>query len=163
MKSMFRKGWIAILAIGSSTAVLAQGGDKGKREERVKQLKIGYFTEQLNLTTAESEKFWPVYNEMEDKIKELRKSNRELSEKLDGEAEGMKDEDYKKTVKAILDNDIAEANTKKEYYDKLAAIIGSKKAARTFKLEKEFKQMILKELKERPAGPPQPRPQRGGR
>lgn len=136
--------------------------EKEKRQEKIKNLKIAYFTEELNLTSAESEKFWPVYNEMEEKIKNLRKENRQQVEKLDFESETLKDEDYKKAVNAMLDNEIEEAGIKKEYFGKLAGVIGNKKAAKTFKLEKEFKEKLLRELKERPggAGPPRQKPNR---
>ena len=32
-------------------------------KEKIKLLKISYLTEQLDLTSLEAEKFWPVYNE----------------------------------------------------------------------------------------------------
>ena len=31
--------------------------------EKLNSYKIGFFTKKLNLTSAEAEKFWPVYNE----------------------------------------------------------------------------------------------------
>ena len=46
------------------------------------------------------------------------------------------------------------AGIKKEYFGKLATVIGYKKAAKTFKLEKDFKEKLLQELRDRPAGPP---------
>lgn len=150
MKNLGLKIALITLLMG---AFQVNAQEKGKREEKIKNLKIAYFTEELNLTSAESEKFWPVYNEMEDKIKALRKESRSEVEKLDFESDSMKDEDYKKAVLGLLDNEIQEATIKKEYFGKIAAVVGNKKAAKTFKLEKEFKEKLLRELKERP-GPP---------
>ncbi|MES2588533.1 MAG: hypothetical protein V4622_06085 [Bacteroidota bacterium] len=120
-----------------------------KRHEKVKQLKIAYFTEQLALTSAESEKFWPIYNEMEEKIKLSRKANKKINDELSTNAETFKDEDFKRNVNKIFDNEIAETNIKKEYYTKIAQAIGYKKATKVLKLEKEFKQKLLQELKKR--------------
>ena len=39
-------------------------GKKGSRE-KIKALKVAYLTEQLNLTSSEAEKFWPIYNRFE--------------------------------------------------------------------------------------------------
>ena len=38
-----------------------------ERREKFNSMKIAYFTEELELTSAEAEKFWPVYNEYEKK------------------------------------------------------------------------------------------------
>lgn len=124
--------------------------EKGeKRGEKVKQLKIAYFTEELKLTVAESEKFWPVYNEMELKLKTSKKENKKIIDNISTNAETFTDEDFKKNVSKIFDNDIAQTTIRKEYYTKIAAVIGYKKATKLLKLEKEFKQKLLKELKKR--------------
>ncbi|WP_072316161.1 hypothetical protein [Sinomicrobium oceani] len=41
------------------------------KKERIKALKVAYITEKLSLTTAEAQKFWPVYNTYYDKVSEL--------------------------------------------------------------------------------------------
>ena len=46
---------------------------KGQQpNQKMKLLKTSYITEQLNLTPAEAEKFWPVYNIYTNKIHALR-------------------------------------------------------------------------------------------
>ncbi|MGV3631256.1 MAG: hypothetical protein ACO1O6_08620 [Bacteroidota bacterium] len=143
---------ICILLIAlTSVTVYAQDGAM-KRGEKVKQLKIAYITEELKLTVAESEKFWPVYNEMEEKIKAKRKENRKTAEEISKNSETYSDEDFKKTVNKLFDNEIAETNLKKEYYSKIAAVIGYKKATRLLKIEKEFKKKLVKELRQRKGG-----------
>ena len=39
-------------------------------------LKIAFITQRLDLTSAEAEKFWPIYNEYEVEINNLRISNK---------------------------------------------------------------------------------------
>ncbi|MFN5417485.1 MAG: hypothetical protein ACK5B9_10545 [Flavobacteriia bacterium] len=124
--------------------------EKGpKRGEKIKQLKIAYITEQLNLTVAESEKFWPVYNEMELKLKNNRKENKKVIDDLSNNVETFTDEDFKKNVNKLFDNDIAQTTIRKDYYTKIAAVIGYKKATKLLKVEKDFKQKLVKELKKR--------------
>ena len=57
--------------------MLAQtpGGDKPTPSgaERVQALKVAFITKALNLTSAEAEKFWPIYNEFQDKRDVVRK------------------------------------------------------------------------------------------
>ena len=43
-----------------------------EKKGKVKALKIAYITEELDLTTEEAQKFWPIYNAFDDKQSELR-------------------------------------------------------------------------------------------
>ncbi len=124
---------------------------KGKaRQEKIKQLKIAYITEQLSLTSAEAEKFWPIYNELESKLKSTRKAHKKCMDELSNEAN--KDDDFKKKAAALFDNEQTMISLKKEYYTKIAEEIGYKKATKLLQLEKEFKQKLLQELKKRKKG-----------
>ena len=43
-----------------------------EKKEKIKALKIAYITEELELTSEEASKFWPLFNAYEDKQRELR-------------------------------------------------------------------------------------------
>jgi hypothetical protein len=49
--------------------------------ERIKAQKIAFITEQLSLTPAVAQKFWPVYNEFSTKVDNL--NNRRMQHKHD--------------------------------------------------------------------------------
>ena len=57
---------IAFLVVASTTL-------SAQNNERIKAFKMGYITEQLNLSTAEAEKFWPIFNEFEDKTQAIKR------------------------------------------------------------------------------------------
>ena len=150
---------LTALFMGSMFQVSGQGKNvKHEKKERVKQLKIAYFTEKLNLTVAESEKFWPVYNEMNNKLHALRKETKNNIKKLSERKEEPTDAEIKKSTYSVFDLEAQEASVKKEGFDKLSNVVGVKKAAKTFKLEREFKKTLLKELhrKHEVSGPPRP-------
>lgn len=42
------------------------------KREQIKALKIAYITKDLDLTSAEAEKFWPIYNAFDEKQFDLR-------------------------------------------------------------------------------------------
>ena len=44
-------------------------------DQRVEVLKKAYVTDELNLSPQEAEKFWPVYNNYQNEIKQARKEN----------------------------------------------------------------------------------------
>jgi len=41
-------------------------------------MRVSFITTEMQLTPAEAEKFWPIYNEYRDKIKAIRQSGKEL-------------------------------------------------------------------------------------
>ncbi len=131
-----------LLFILSPIMLYAQG--KG---EKVEQLKIAYFTKELNLTSLEAEKFWPIYNEMDKKIKTLRKDRRKTIKELEAGGDTLSVEVVKKNTNSIFDNEIAEITLKKEYYSKIGTAIGYKKATKVYKVERDFNRELLNRLK----------------
>ena len=113
------------------------------------ELKRNFFNEQLALTDSEKEKFWPIYEEMEGKIQANRKESRKIMKNVNTNSETLKDDDLKKNVGQFFDLEMAETSIKKEYFEKTAQVIGYKKATKVLKLEREFKQKLIKELKEK--------------
>ena len=63
---VFFAGFMMIALLGSE-ALHAQSP-----REKVKALKIAFMTKRLQLTPAEAKEFWPVYDEYEAKIEQLR-------------------------------------------------------------------------------------------
>ncbi|ASS48964.1 MAG: hypothetical protein A3D31_05485 [Candidatus Fluviicola riflensis] len=119
-----------------------------ERDEKIDKLKIGFITTELALTTEEAEKFWPVYNEMEAKVKEVRKANRKLEKEVDEGYEALTNEDAKKKMATLFENDEKEITLKKEYAEKISKIVGEKRSLKLLSLEHEFKRELLNQLKE---------------
>jgi len=119
---------------------------QASKKEKIEQLKIAFITKELDLTTDEAEKFWPVYNEMSKKLLEEKKSRKKITKELREGLETMPDEDIKQKTNSILDSDIKQAELKKEYTEKIADIIGYKKATKLLSLEQRFKRELLNKL-----------------
>ena len=153
---------IIILLLFLSPTVMAQPEHEPsqKKKEKIEQLKIAFFTTELDLTTEEAEKFWPVYNEMAEKLKSERKTQRKTAKEINENIETLSDTELTEKVTTIFDSEISEAEIKKEYNEKIAEIIGVKKATKLLSLEREFNRELLKKLKghhpppdHRPGGP----------
>ena len=71
------------------------------KKEKIEQLKIAYITKELDLTTDEAEKFWPLYNAMNDALKAERKARRAKSQELKTNFETLTDEQIEEKTKAI--------------------------------------------------------------
>lgn len=117
-------------------ASFAQGG----KREKIEALRVGFITQQLDLTPDESQKFWPVYNEYLDKVKASRKEFKSTS------TDFTNDKDAQEFLDAELLFKQRELNLYKEYYDKFKKILPIKKVAMLRKAEEEFKKELLKQL-----------------
>ena len=127
---------------------------QGHREERMEKIdaaRTAYLTDKMNLTTEQSQKFWPIYNEYDAKRKELRKKGRPFR----GESmETLTDAQVKEQINTMFDTRQKELNLQKEYADKFQKVISVRQLAAMYKGEREFMKVLLHKLNDRP-GPPQ--------
>lgn len=115
---------------------------------KVEQFKIAYITKELNLTPSEAEKFWPMYNEMVGKLKDLRKDRKIIIDEINSKFENIKEDEAKRKLQILNEIELKEVQIKKEYGEKLTTIIGFKKTLKLYNIEQEFKKELLKKLKD---------------
>ena len=152
---------ISVIAIAMlfSVAAFAQK-DKGKTKkdeswrEKVRAEQVAHITSDLNLTEAEAQKFWPVYNDVQAKRREAYKASFEamknLREKMDAGADVSKELDtYLDTKKDIEEFD---RNAVKEY----KKVLPTEKVAKLILSEERFRHNQIGKL-----GGPQGGPQGG--
>lgn len=117
------------------------------KHEKIKVLKTAYITEQLNLTKAEAEKFWPIYNKFEEDKNALK-------------SEGYRDRkeiDFKKLTEAEANAMLVEMKAlnsrRNEIYTNLITdlqkVISAKKIVQLKKAEDDFKQKMFEEYRKR--------------
>lgn len=143
MKQLF-----TILFLLLSTLIFSQ--DKDERIERVKALRIAYISDKLSLTPEEAQKFWPVFNQFDDKMDDLHKQKRQLMFKLRPEnAANLSD---KESAELMAEDDRLETeiqNNKKQLVKNLQGVIPNQKILMLRQIEIEFKQKLLKQIKNR--------------
>jgi hypothetical protein len=115
--------------------------------EKFKAKKIAYITEAINLTPAEAEKFWPVYNEFEKKKFTIMQEHRDLEDSLKGKIEDLSDKEYIELSKKIVSFQKIEGDLFVEYNDKFLKILPPKKVVQLYIAEVEFKGFLLREYK----------------
>lgn len=136
-----------LFSLLTSSLLFAQpkDGPKQDKEEYIRTQKIAFISTELALTPEEAEKFWPIYNEYDAKMEELRKEKKGYHKELKTMNELSDERAYELTEK-LLECDIKEANLRKEYLVKFADVIGQKKAAKVFYAEEKFKRELLREI-----------------
>ena len=119
------------------------------RKENIQTMKIAFITEKLDLTPQEAQQFWPLYNQYNDKMMELRKKRRQDHR----EARSNFDELSDNEVEQLVNNDLAtrqkELDLQKEYNEKFKAVLPIKKVAKLYAAEEQFKVVLINKLKDR--------------
>ena len=96
--------------------------------KKIDSLQIDYITKELVLTTAESQKFWPIYTNYKNEIKTVRKE-------IESDPIALEEK--------IL-------NIRKKYkYDFKQILEGEDRVNKVYVLEKRFREMLRNELLER--------------
>ncbi len=115
---------ILLLALGSLFNANAQDG------ERLQALKIAYLTKKLDLSPEEAQRFWPIYNKYTDEIRTIR-------------------QDQKQNNKTEIETEEKILNVRKKYNGEFTKALSAEKVNTFFRSEKDFGQLIQRELQER--------------
>ena len=104
----------------------------GKSQDgvRLEALKIAYLTKKLDLSTEEAQRFWPIYNQYTEEMRQARQDARK-----DGRSEIELEEN-------IL-------NIRKKYNNEFTKAISPEKVNTFFRSEKEFGNFVQKEIERR--------------
>jgi hypothetical protein len=138
-----RKATFCLSLLLGLTPLLSQAQPR-PMEERVEALRIAFFTEKLQLTPEESQNFWPLYNEYQDKEKGIRKTYRD-----DKSLELMSDAEAEKLIENTFEMEEKLLDLKKEYYQKMRRVLPVRKVALLSRIERQFKERLLEEWRNR--------------
>ena len=145
MKNLFtniRNGILMMMLISATQANSAglrqQNPNNPNAKDRIEALRIAFISQQLNLTPAEAEKFWPVYNAYRHDIETLQKNN-----------------GAQPTADQQLDMEQKKLDLKRKYKPQFESALGTEKLNQLYNLEHKFQEK-LKEIRE------QRQQQRGG-
>lgn len=131
------------------------------RKEKIEALKIGFITQELDLTPDEAQKFWPVYNRYEDELKALRKSRKTEMMNMRLNIDSLSDAEVSKAIDNELSFQQQEVELRKKYVSEFRKVLPTKKVARLLRAEQQFKLKLLQEVRDRRDGPRPDGPRQG--
>lgn len=148
---MKKQIFLLILFLSAST-VFAQ---KPQRFEKIKAHKTAFITNNIDLTSTEAEKFWPVYNKYEKELHQLKVvERRKLLKGIveNGGIDKLSEAEAQNISNKIetLKDDIHQLE--KEKYKKLQKVLSAKKILKLHRAERDFHKELLKRLREKRKG-----------
>lgn len=105
-----------------------------------------FFTEKAGLTEDEAKAFFPVYNELQQKKRELNREMRRIMREAAG-AQATEDQSLK-AIDSMAETNIKIAELEKEYLQKFKQILPASKILKVQNAEEQFNSQILKDIQQ---------------
>lgn len=144
MKRFSKYFIVVVLALFSLARTAVFAHQEGDWQEKMRAERVAFLTTAMELTPAEAEKFWPVYNSMEaERRASFGKVMRAYKALSDGVAAGKTDKELE-----VLVNDYTTANKNShsieaKYTPQLIKILSVSKVAKLFVAEEEFRRQQI--------------------
>lgn len=160
MKKQLLHCLMMLMAVAISPIAIAQDDDgppiPEERMQEIKAQKSAYLTQKMALTPEEAQRFWPIYNQMDEELGKARREHMEFKRTLRQKEESMTE----KEASEFLDREIAmrekDLQVRKKYDPQLRKAIGAQKLVQMHKAERDFHREVMKRFRDRGDG------QRGG-
>lgn len=133
MKKIFTL--MMIVACSLTSYVYAQDQPDQKEQEKIQALEIAFISRKLNLNTEEAQRFWPIYNEYKRDVRQVMVTQKNNSNR------------------DIVDDEQKIIDVRKKYRDRFVGVIGQPRMNKFFQAEREFRGVLLNQLKNRPNRP----------
>ncbi|KIA97639.1 MULTISPECIES: hypothetical protein [unclassified Flavobacterium] len=129
----------------------AQSEKMDEKREKIKAYKVSFLTTELELTSAESEKFWPIYNTYDDKQYELRHQKmKSYTRKLSEETlKNMSEKEAAALLSQMESTDEELYLLRKKYIASLKKILPAKKIIILRKSEDDFNRKLLHQYRDK--------------
>lgn len=143
--------YFTLLLVTISVSTYAQPGKFRQKMEQVKSLKVAFITSELNLTSEESAKFWPVYNAFEEKQRDLRKQkiNDYIDRRDNAEVDKLTDKEANAILAQMEDNEEQLYQLRKKFITSLKGILPAAKIIKLKKAEEDFNRKLLQQYREK--------------
>lgn len=111
--------------------------------ERIEAQRVAFITDQLHLTPDEAARFWPIYNEYKDGLKDLR----DEFERPD--LESISDEEASKLLDKQLQQEQKKLELRRTLVTRLRTVVSAKKVLMLQRAELEFNRELLRKVQEK--------------
>jgi hypothetical protein len=111
----------------------------------VESARVAFISHKIELSPAQAEKFWPIFNELNNQRKDFKKAIRQIHNKMMLPSE-QTNERAKYYLDQIYQLKQKEATLEKDYYSRFLLVISAKQLADLFAAEREFQKILLKKV-----------------
>lgn len=119
-----------------------------RHHEKIKALKVGYITEQLNLSPKEAQEFWPIYNAYDQKRSDFRDEERDLIRNEGSDIDNLTEKEASSLVLKLKALELTKDDAEQRYISDLQKTLSGKKILKLYRAEKDFRKKLLHRLRD---------------
>lgn len=119
-----------------------------RHHEKIKALKVGYITEQLNLSPKEAQEFWPIYNAYDQKRSNFRDEERNLIRNEGSDIDNLTEKEASSLVLKLKALELTKDDAEQRYISDLQKTLSGKKILKLYRAEKDFRKKLLHRLRD---------------
>lgn len=134
---------LALAVVAPFNTIVAQGKKKDRKEwfAKMREHKHDFIEDALDLTDEQEDKFFPIYDAMEDELHKVQRETRKLEKQVADK--NATDVEYDAASKAIIELKKKEADIELKYFDKFKTVLSSKQIFQLKRAEKKFTRKIM--------------------
>lgn len=145
----FGKIWV-FTVLFLTVAMVSGQGRPGM--DKIKSLKVAFITEQVGLTSKEATMFWPVYNEHEEALSQIRRKERvEIRSKM-ADFENLSENEASKLLDQFIELEREKQELNIVFLSNIRDVISPKKTFLLIKAEEDFRKRLLRQIQQRRQG-----------
>jgi hypothetical protein len=134
---------ICLITFSISSVFSQDNASRERLKEKMKAQSAAYITQKLELTEAEAQKFWPIYNSYREELE------KERSTVLTKPSNDLNEKEAEKFIESLLESKTREIEIQKKYVQKFKTVIPAKKIVKLYNAEREFKENVISNIRER--------------
>lgn len=145
------KNLLPLLLFLTTFSIFAQNGKIDEKREKIKAFKVSFLTTELELTSTEAEKFWPIYNAYDDKQFELRhlKMKTYLRKLNDDNLNNLSEKDAVTLLSQIESTDKELYLLRDKFMKDVKKVLSAKKILKLKKSEDDFSRKLLQQYRDK--------------
>jgi hypothetical protein len=143
-----KKSFVIYLAFALLT--VSRSAAQEQAREKLDAYRIAFFTKKLNLTPKEAEKFWPVYNEFQDKKNKIQIDKLRIYRDFNQNELNMSEQEMIEAGDRFIALEVQGADLAREYHQKFKEVLSPVKVLRLYQAENQYRLQLLQELKQNP-------------
>lgn len=142
-------GFLSMVMVPARHAIAQDAAqeDAAAKQDKIKALELLYISRELDLTSEEAEKFWPVYKKYSKEVNELLAERKRKAKELKGQP--RTDAVAEEALDKELGYERKMLEIKTRYKQEFMKILPARKVGNIYRSEREFRAMMIRQLKER--------------
>lgn len=143
--------WLLVITLLIPGSELSAQVRPAEKQESLQQQKVTFYTENLQLTPAESARFWPVYNDYQNRRDKITRDRNNLMKYFESNKNNLNESETAELIGKYLAFQKEETQLLETYTKKFQEFLPARKVMRIYIVELDFKKWLLENLRQNKA------------